>query len=226
MGQDEEPAAPVRSASLSRSEQARLCRVAQAAKIAGDVGVSHGQVPFDVFAEDPFRSDFPDDPGDLGPKVTRICVSGSATGIAEGLAWITGSDDMNSAAERAAVEGSEIVPDRCRSQGLVCHPRHESGRCVTFPLDESHSAVSGLGDVQAEIEAGVSGAEGDATEVVVFGCEGTKVHNVRSKGSLPRSSGALGYARGGTAIGDRRYPGLQTPEWGVALARVSAGGCG
>lgn len=75
---------------------------------------------------------------------------------------------MNAAAPRAAVEGFKVVPDSSFSQGLVRHPGHESGRRMAFPLDESHSSISGLGDVQAEVEAGVAGAEGDSPEVVGF----------------------------------------------------------
>ncbi|BCW89950.1 hypothetical protein sos41_31180 [Alphaproteobacteria bacterium SO-S41] len=33
-----------------------------------------------------------------------------------------------------------------------------------FPLDETNSAISRLGDVQAEVEPAVTGAEGDAGE--------------------------------------------------------------
>jgi len=78
---------------------------------------------------------------------------------------------MNAIAERATIEGSQIVPDSRLTQGLVCHPRHESGRCVTFPLDESHSSVSGFGDVEPEVETGISGAEGNAAQLVAVGLE-------------------------------------------------------
>ncbi len=114
---------------------------------------------FDVFAPHPSGADLVDDAGDLRPKVTWIFVSAALPGVAEGLAGIAGRDEMNAAAERQTVEGSEIVPDSRLIQGLVCHPRHESGRSVTFPLNESHSSVGGFGDVEAEIETGVAGAE-------------------------------------------------------------------
>jgi len=85
-------------------------------------------MPWDVFEEDPFRADFPDDPGDVWPEVAGIVFAFSQTGESEGLAWITGSDEMNAVAPRSAVEGFEIVPDRSRSQGRVRHPCHERGR--------------------------------------------------------------------------------------------------
>ena len=171
VGQDEEPAPAVSCACFSRCEEARLWSVAQAAKAGGNVGKAHGQVAFDVFAPDPIGFDLVDDAGDLGPKVTRILVAGALSGIAEGLAGIAGRDEMNAAAPRSAVEGAEIVPDRRLIQGLVFHPCHESGRSVAVPLDESHSPVSGLGDVEAEVEAGIAGAEGDASEIVALRCE-------------------------------------------------------
>lgn len=65
---------------------------------------------------------------------------------------------MNAAAPSSRVEGSQIVPDRRLTQGLVFHPRHESGRRMAFPLDESHSSISGLGDVKAEVESTVASA--------------------------------------------------------------------
>lgn len=177
MGQDEKAATPVACACFSRCEDARLCRVAHAAKAGFDVGVAHGQVPFHVFAEDPFWLDFAGDAGDFGPKVTRVALTSPAAGIAEGLAWIAGREEMNAAAPRATVEGSQVVPDKSFTQGLVRHPCHESGRGVGFPLDVTDSSILRLGDVQAEIEASISGAEGDTTEVVSFRFErGTKVH--------------------------------------------------
>lgn len=40
---------------------------------------------------------------------------------------------------------------------------------MAFPLDESHSAVTGFGDVQAEVEAAISGAEGKPAKIVSLG---------------------------------------------------------
>lgn len=119
----------------------------------------------DVFEEAPFGADFANDAGDFGPEVAGIVIAKPVSCQAEGLAGITGSDDMNAAAPRSAVEGSQIVPDRSRSQGRVCHPRHESGRGVTVSLDMTHGAISGLCEVKAEIEASDTGAKADAAKV-------------------------------------------------------------
>ncbi|MEA3042950.1 MAG: hypothetical protein QOH47_788 [Sphingomonadales bacterium] len=165
VAQEEEAPPAVACARFSRREEARFCRVAQPSKAGDDVGESQGQVSLDVFAEDPIGADLVDDAGDVGPKVTRIRVARAFAGGAEGLTRVAGRDEMNAATPRSAVEGSKIAPDRRRCQGLVFHPCHESGRRVAFPLNETNSPVGELGDVQAEIEAGVAGAEGNTPEV-------------------------------------------------------------
>lgn len=96
--------------------------------------------------------------------MARIFIGLSFAGDAKRLAWITGREDMNSVAPRLAVERFEIVPYKCRSQGLVCHPRHESGRSVGFPLDETHSSIGWLGNGEAEVETAISGAERKAEQ--------------------------------------------------------------
>jgi hypothetical protein len=121
-------------------------------------------MPFDVFEETPFGVEFANDPADVGPQVTGIVLAQSAASEAEGLAGISASEDMNLATPRAAVEGGNVVPDRCLIQGLVCHPRHESGRGECFPLDVTNRPVSGLCDVQTELEAADAGAERDSVE--------------------------------------------------------------
>lgn len=121
----------------------------------------------DVLEEAPSGADLADDPGDFGPEMPGIVGAKPGSRQAEGLAGIAGSDDMNAAAPRAAVEGSQIVPDRSRSQGRVRHPRHESGRGETVSLDMTHSSVSGLCKVQAKVEASDTGAKADAAKVVM-----------------------------------------------------------
>lgn len=66
---------------------------------------------------------------------------------------------MYSVAPWVAVEGVEVVPDRCLIQGLVFHPCHESGRRVTVPFNVSHGSYVESGESQSEFEAAVSRAE-------------------------------------------------------------------
>jgi hypothetical protein len=104
---------------------------------------------------------------------------------------------MNAAAPRAAVEGSQIVPDRCRSQGRVRHPRHESGRGETVSLDMTHSAVSGFGEMQAKVEAPDTGAKAEA-EQRVMSAGGMKSHTRRPfhRGPAALGGGSSRWSRG------------------------------
>lgn len=174
------------SAHFSRREQARFCAVAQAAKPADDVGKSQIDVPFDVLDKDSPGSHLVDNPFDFGPQVPGIGFTSALARKAERLAGISGSEDMNLAAPWPAVKGSEIVPDRRAIQGLIFHPGHESSRCMGFPLDETDSAIGGLGDRETELETAVTCAEGKAMELA--GTSGMNSHNVRlRRRSISRS---------------------------------------
>ena len=165
-------------AHFSRREQARFCAIAQAAKAVGDFGKSQIDVPFDVFGEDGGWPHLADDPFDFGPQMPGIVLAAPPSRETERLARITGSEDMNAAAPRSAVEGSQIVPYRRAIHGLVFHPGHESGRSVGFPLDETHSSIAGLGDGEPEFEPAVSCAEGKTTQFAAGAAGGTNNHNV------------------------------------------------
>ena len=79
VGQDEEPTPAVASASFSRRKQSRLNAETHCLKVCDDFGESQIEMPFDIFAEDPLRLHFADDPGDLWPEVARVGASpGSA----------------------------------------------------------------------------------------------------------------------------------------------------
>ncbi len=174
------------SAHFSRCKQARFWAVAQPAKPSDDVGKSQIDVAFDVLDEDSAGSDFVDDALDLWPQVPGIGFTPPLACHTERLAGISGSEDMNLAAPRPAIEGSEIVPDRRAIHGRVFHPGHESGRSVGFPLDETDSLIGGLGDREAELETAVSCAEGEAAQLARI--SGMNNHNVRlRRRSIPRS---------------------------------------
>lgn len=70
----------------------------------------------DVLEEDPFRTAFTDDAGDVGPKVPRIVGAAAFSGSAEGLAGISCEDGIEGPAERPGIEAAEIGPDRGRGE--------------------------------------------------------------------------------------------------------------
>jgi hypothetical protein len=141
----------------------------------------------DVFKEAPFRLRLSHDSGNFGPQVPWVICALAKPRRRKRLAGITGSDDMNAATPRPAVKGSQIVPDRCRSQGRVRHPRHESGRGEGVSLDIDHSSVSGFCKMQAKIESADSGAKADAAKVVMS--KGGE--NSHTKGPFRRGPAAL-----------------------------------
>lgn len=95
----------------------------------------------------------------------RAIKADTPPGDTEVLAREARSDDIHEAAQHPAIEGREIVPDKCRSQGRRRHPRHESGRGVAVPLNVTKSAVVASERVESRRDAFVkhrdAGAEGE-----------------------------------------------------------------
>jgi len=87
----------------------------------------------------------------------------------ERLARIAASEDIHCAAPWSAIEGGNVVPQRRFIQGRVFHPRHESGRSITFPLDVTHSSIPGACDGEAEVDPASSGAQREAEQTCACG---------------------------------------------------------
>ncbi len=168
-GEDEQPLAPVGRADFRRREEACRKAVAHADQSCGDFGEAEAEMMVDILEKYEGRLDLADDPGDMRPEVPRIIRTPALARDGERLARIARSDDVHRAAPRAAVEGSNVVPDNCLIQGRVFHPRHESGCGVGFPFDMAHSTISGDGDGEPEIEPASAGAEREAEEACVSG---------------------------------------------------------
>ena len=114
----------------------------------------------DVFKEHPFRSAFGDDTGDIRPEVPGIVGTAAFASGAEGLAGISGEDDVKGTAERPGIEAAEIAPDwgRRKIPGALGGNEHSAG--PVFPFDESAGVISGLGEHEAHIKASAACAEG------------------------------------------------------------------
>ena len=169
MGHNEEPASNVARTAFERREQSRFDCKAQRLKVPENRIGSQGHMAFDVFEEAPFGIEFSDDSPYMRPEVAGIVFALAAAREAEGLARISGSEDMNLSTPRRAVEGGNVIPDRRLIQGLVFHPCHESGRREGFPLDVTNSSIVWFCDVEAEFEAADAGAKRDAAEVISGG---------------------------------------------------------
>ena len=116
MGQDEDAQPLVRRADFCRAEQTRRRRVAHAPKLSQDGFKAEGDVACDVFEEDPFGAALDDDAGDLGPEMAGIIGTAALSGGTEGLAGISGEDDVEGPAKGPGIKAAQIVPDRGRGE--------------------------------------------------------------------------------------------------------------
>lgn len=141
VGQNEEALAFMRRAHFLRRNELLFNSVAKSLQLGPHmVEVPKSKVSCDVLEEDQSRTYLDNKPSHVGPEMARISASKTLSGVAEGLAGVASTEEKNSAAQEAELEGSEIVPYRRPIQGLLLHPRHESGRRVAFPLSVSHGA--------------------------------------------------------------------------------------
>ena len=170
-GKDEEPLAPVGRADFRRRKEACRKFVAHADQSCGDFRESEAEMMGDIFEENEGRLAFADDAGDMGPEVTRILAAKPSACDGKWLARIACAKKIHRAAPRAAIEGSNVIPDNSLIQGRVFHPRHESGCGEGLPLDIAHSTISGEGKVQSEVEPASAGTEGEAEQACVSGPE-------------------------------------------------------
>lgn len=168
-GEDEEAFPLVGRADFRRRKEACRKAVAHVDQSAGDFGEAEAEMMGDILEEHEGRFDLVDDAGDMRPEVARIVRTPALSRDRERLARITRSDDVHRAAPRAAIEGSNVVPDNSLIQGRVLHPRHESGCGEGFPFDMAHSTISGDGDGKPEVEPACTGTEGEPEEACVFG---------------------------------------------------------
>ncbi|GAB1480114.1 hypothetical protein MASR2M74_26860 [Paracoccaceae bacterium] len=149
----------MRRADLCRREQARRRRVAQTPKLSQDGFKAEGDVPGDVFEKDPFRAAFADDAGDVGPEVAGIFGATALSGGTEGLAGISGEDDVEGPAEDTRIEAAKIVPDWRRCEIPCALGGDEDGAGPILPLDESPGVIAGFGEHEAQIQASTTCAE-------------------------------------------------------------------
>ena len=116
----------------------------------------------DVFEEDPFGTAFADDPCNVGPEVAGIVGTAAFPGRAEGLAGISGEDDVEGTVERPCIEGSQVIPDWGRCEISCALGSDDDGAGPVFPFDEDAGVEAGLGEHEAHIQASAACAEGQS----------------------------------------------------------------
>jgi len=162
VGQDEDAHPLVRRADFCRAEQTRRRRVAHAPKLSQDGLEAEGDVPGDVFEEDPFRAAFVDDAGDIGPEVTGIVSATAFPGRAEGLAGIACEDSIEGAAEGPGIEAAQVGPDWGRGEVARALGGDEDSARPVLPFDKGAGVIAGLGEHEAQIKASAACAEGES----------------------------------------------------------------
>lgn len=119
-------------------------------------------MPGDVFEEDPFWAAFADDTGDVWPEVPRVVGATALSRRAEGLARVSGEDDVEGVAERPGIEAAQVIPDRSwgKVSGALCGD--EDGAGPFLPLDEGAGVIPGFGEHDTQIKASAACAEGQS----------------------------------------------------------------
>ena len=164
MGQDEDAQPLVRRADFCRAEQTRRRRVTHAPKLSQHGFKAEGDVPGDVFKEDPFGLALADDARDLGPEMAGIIGTATLTGGTEGLAGISGEDDVEGTTEGPSIETAQIIPDWGWGEIACALGGDEDGAGPVLPLDEGAGVISGFGEHDAQIKASAACAEGQSVK--------------------------------------------------------------
>jgi hypothetical protein len=162
VGQDEDPEPLVRRADFCRAEQTRRRRVAHAPKFSQHGFKAEGDVTGDIFEKDPFGGTFPDDAGDLGPEVARIVGAATFARRAEGLAGISGEDDLEGTAEGPSIETAQVIPDWGRGEVSRALGGNEDRAGIVLPLDEGAGVEAWFGQHDAQIQSSAACAEGQS----------------------------------------------------------------
>ncbi len=152
----------MRRADFCRAEQARRRRVAHAPKFSQDGFEAEGDMPGDVFEENPFGAAFPDDSGDVRPEVPGIVGTAALSGGAERLAGISGEDDVEGPGEDPRIETAQIVPDWRWSEVSRALGGDEDRSGPVLPFDKGAGVKSGFGEHEAQIKASAACAEGQS----------------------------------------------------------------
>ena len=162
MGQDEDPESLVWRANFCRAEQTRRRRVAHVPKLSQDRFEAEGDVAGYVFEEDPLGAAFADNSGDIWPEVAGIIGATTFACGTEGLAGISGKEDVEGTVEDPGIKAVEISPERGWGETSSALGRDEDGTRPVVPLDKCAGVISGFGEHEAQIKTSAACAEGQS----------------------------------------------------------------
>ena len=152
----------MRRTDFCRAEQARRRRIAHAPKLSQHEFKAEGDVPGDVFKEDPFGLALADDARDLGPEMAGIIGTATLTGGAERLAGISGEDDVEGTTEDPGIEAAQIIPDWRRGEIPGALGGDEDASRINLPFDKCPGVEAWFGEHEAQIKASAACAEGQS----------------------------------------------------------------
>ena len=153
----EEPLPDVAGANVGRSDTTPFRREPEAGKSCEDGSKSMANKPRDIFKEDEPGLALLEDPFDVGPEPTLVVGPESLAGGAERLTRESRSDDIHDSTPRAAVEGSQIRPDRRFTQpsrSALCRQVLDG---EGFPLHHADDARIRNGELESEGQTAVPG---------------------------------------------------------------------
>ena len=153
VGHDDEPLAAMGIAGAARAEDSCRNAVTHVLQWADECRELSRSVPRDVFAEETRRPHGAHNPEDVRNEEAGIVGAEPFAGDAVSLAWIAGSDAMNAATPRAAIEGGKVAPDRCRMKPPRVHRRNQACRSSGFPLHVTDPASIASAKVLAKEDA-------------------------------------------------------------------------
>ncbi len=153
VGQYEQPVPFMARARFKRRTESRRNAVAHAPKVSDDKVAAEAEVSGDVFEEDPRRSRFSNDPGDMGPEVAWVAGTAPLAAPTEGLAGVSCRYNLDLSCPGPTVEGCDVVPDGTVGQGSITLAVLEHAGRMGIPLDIADGAVLWFGDAEAKFEA-------------------------------------------------------------------------
>jgi cytochrome c1 len=163
--EDEEAFSFVRRTNFRRAEEAALNRKAHALKVSVDAfGATAGEHPADVLDEDPPCARLDDDPARGAPEISFVFLAETLPGNAMGLTRDSANDAVHASTKASAREGSHIRVDRRWSQETLFHRFDQVSRGEGFPLHQTDCSSTWNCQLDAEVEAGASGAQADVVD--------------------------------------------------------------
>nr|WP_246137483.1 hypothetical protein [Myxococcus llanfairpwllgwyngyllgogerychwyrndrobwllllantysiliogogogochensis] len=160
VGQDEEPLALVGRSGVGCSDTNPFRIEPERGKVGEHAVEAPRTERRDVLDEDKAGSYLRDDSRVFAPQARALAVEASTlSSNADVLTGESPTDAIHDATPWAAVEGSNVVPDRRRIQLFLFHPGHEAGRCVCFPLDVTNSPEGRHGQLETVSEPAAASEE-------------------------------------------------------------------